>query len=314
VQDAARTSGIHRSRVGQISAQPQERTHPPFSTGERLQGKVGIVTGAGSSGPGIGTGRAIATLFAREGARIGLVDRIRGRAEETLADIQEAGGDAFVLEADVTSQTECERVVATALEQFGRIDVLVNNIGTTVRKVTTNAAVDDLEELSVDAWNAVMSVNLTSALLMTQAALPSLVAAKRGAIVNISSAAALRAYGGIAYGASKAALAQFSRDVAVRYGDFGIRCNAIAPAGIYTPFVRGTDPDQPFTAEARSARRRMSPLGIEGDAWDVAAAALFLASDEARYVTGVVLPVDGGISTVAAQRASELASERPDDR
>jgi NAD(P)-dependent dehydrogenase (short-subunit alcohol dehydrogenase family) len=271
----------------------------PSRHGARLAGKVAIVTGAGSQGDGFGTGKAMACFFAREGARVALVDLNAERAEITRRMIADDGGDAFVCAADVTAVEGCRRVVAAALERYGRLDVLVNNVG-------HGAGGGRLETLPDGLWQRVLDLNLKSVVLMTQQAIPHLVAS-RGNIVNIASTAGLRAHGGAAYGPSKAAVVALSRELAVMYGRDGVRANTIAPGHLFTPLV-----EQFVDAAGRERRRRIAPLGIEGDAWDVAAAALFLASDEARFISGVCLPVDGGVGEVAALAALEMIAAEDD--
>jgi NAD(P)-dependent dehydrogenase (short-subunit alcohol dehydrogenase family) len=265
----------------------------------RLSGKTAIVTGAGSQGAGVGTGKAIAITFALEGARVCLVDRELERVEETRKEIEASGGDAFVSVADVTDSAACAATVAATIEHYGRLDVLVNNVGIGVG----GGRVEQLDEA---VWDRVISVNLTSAVLMAKHAIPALIAS-RGAIVNIASIAALRSHGGgVAYSASKAGLIAATRDLAVMYGRDGVRANVVAPGHIFTPLVEGM-----LDQAARDTRRRVAPLGIEGDAWDVAAAALFLASDEARFITATCLPVDGGVVEIGALTAHGLIdSER----
>jgi NAD(P)-dependent dehydrogenase (short-subunit alcohol dehydrogenase family) len=260
---------------------------------DRLAGKVALVTGAGSQGQGVGTGKAIACVFAREGARVCLVDREPARADETLQMIQSAGGDAFVYATDVTTEDGCEGAVRAVVSRYGQLDVLVNNVG-------LGAGGGKLDQLSPQLFDTVLQVNLRSAYLMSRGALPHLVA-RRGNVINIVSTAGLRAHGAAAYGPSKAALLQFTREIAVTYGRDGVRANSIAPGHLFTPLV-----EQHIDAAARERRRRIAPLGIEGDAWDVALAALFLASDEARFISGACLPVDGGVTQVAALTAHEL--------
>ncbi|CAN7486818.1 MULTISPECIES: SDR family NAD(P)-dependent oxidoreductase [unclassified Variovorax] len=266
---------------------------------QRLAGKVAIVTGAGSQGDGVGTGKAMAYVFAREGARVALVDLDAERAEITRRMIAGDGGDAFVCAADVTEVDGCRRVVAATLERYGCLDVLVNNVG-------HGAGGGRLEALPDGLWQRVLDVNLKSAVLMTQQAITHLVAS-RGNVVNIASTAGLRAHGGAAYGPSKAAVVAFSRELAVMYGRDGVRANTIAPGHLFTPLV-----EQFIDAAGRERRRRIAPLGIEGDAWDVAAAALFLASEEARFITGACLPVDGGVGEVAALAALEMIAAEDD--
>jgi NAD(P)-dependent dehydrogenase (short-subunit alcohol dehydrogenase family) len=266
----------------------------------RLAGKVAIVTGAGSQGEGVGTGKAISILFAREGARVALVDVQPERAEKTLATIQAEGGEAFVTAADVSRSEDCERVVAETADRWGRLDVLVNNVGI----VPPAARVHELDEA---IWDRVLAVNLTGAMLMCKHALPRMIASGGGAIVNISSTGALQSTGDTpAYGAAKAGLLRLTADLAVGYGRDHIRVNAIAPGQIATPLVSGR------SERAQRERELIAPLGTRGDAWDVASAALFLASDEASWITGVCLPVDGGLLQIAPLKAHRtLSTELP---
>jgi NAD(P)-dependent dehydrogenase (short-subunit alcohol dehydrogenase family) len=250
----------------------------------RLEGKVAIVTGAGSSGPGVGTGKAISVLFAREGARVLLVDRIATPAEETLAAIRDEGGDASVVEADVRNPADCQAMVDTARARYGRLDILVNNVG-----ILGPGSVVDVQE---DDWDRVLDVNLKSMMLTSKYAIPAMIAGG-GAIVNIASIAGLRAGSGgasIPYSVSKGGVIALTTQMAVHHGRDNIRVNGIAPGHIYTPMVAAG-----MTEEMRDLRRRAGPLGTEGTAWDIAWAAVFLASDEARWITGVVLPVDAGL-------------------
>jgi len=261
---------------------------------DRLAGKVAIVTGAGSEGSGVGTGRAISLVFAREGASVCLVDRERERAEETRRAIDKTDGKAFVCSADITRSADCDRIVAETLERFGRVDVLVNNVGIGVGG-------GRLEQMDEATWHRVIDVNLTSAALMTKSAIDALIHA-RGSIVNIASVAALRAHGGgVAYSASKAGMIAMTRDLAVMYGRQGVRANVIAPGHLFTPLVQGM-----LDAKARDVRRRIAPLDAEGDAWDIASAAVFLASEEARFITATCLPVDGGVAEIAALTAHTM--------
>ena len=252
----------------------------------RMEGKVAIVTGAGSSGPGVGTGRAISTLFTREGASILLADREAARAEETLAGIEGEGGTASVVEIDVTDAGDCARMVREAVDRYGRLDVLVNNVGITL----PGKVVDVAEEV----WDRVLDVNLKSMMLTGKYAVPEMQRGGGGSIVNLSSVVAVRSGGGfdsVPYVVSKGGIVSLTISMASDYGPDNIRVNAILPGFIYTPMVAGG-----LTQEARELRRRTSPLGTEGTAWDVAYAALFLASDESRWVTGVALPVDAGVT------------------
>jgi NAD(P)-dependent dehydrogenase (short-subunit alcohol dehydrogenase family) len=263
----------------------------------RLSGKTAIVTGAGTKGEGYGTGRAIALLFAGEGARVCLVDRDLDAAIGTLRYIKQIGGDAFVAVGDVTAEADCARFVADTSARYGGVDILVNNVG-----IASRSSRADGVELS--DWQRIISVNLDSAILMAKAAMPSLRERGDGVIVNIASIAGMLGYGGLAYGSSKAALIQLTRDLAVVHGRDGIRVNAIAPGHIYTPLVEGLLPE-----EIRETRRKIGPLGVEGDAWDIASAALFLASGDARFITGACLPVDGGVTITGSMEALRLASD-----
>ena len=251
----------------------------------RLEGKVAIITGAGSSGPGLGTGKAASILFAREGAKVLLVDRNPRAAEETLATIQEEGGEASVFGADVTLAADCEAIAEAAAERYGAVHILFNNVG-----ITGPGSPTDVEE---SVWDNVLDVNLKSMMLTTKYAAPKMIDAGGGSIINMSSIAGVRAGSGAAsvpYSASKAGVIGMSETMAVHLGRDNVRVNVIAPGHIYTPMVGGTM--EPVT---RERRRKAGPLGVEGNAWDIAYAALFLASDESRWVSGVVLPVDAGL-------------------
>jgi NAD(P)-dependent dehydrogenase (short-subunit alcohol dehydrogenase family) len=258
--------------------------------GTRLAGKVAIVTGAGSRAEGIGNGRATAVLFAREGARVLLVDQSRAAAEATLEMIVREGGEAAVCEADVTRADDCRNLVEEAVRRWGRLDVLDNNVG-----IGGRATVVEVEEA---AWDHLMRVNVTSMMLTSKHAIPAMARGGGGAIVNISSISALRPRGLTPYSVSKGAVIALTRAMAVDHAAEGIRVNCIAPGPVYTPMVYAGGMSQ----ELRERRRRASPLGIEGTGWDIGHAALFLASDEARYITGVVLPVDGGVTLTSASR------------
>lgn len=249
---------------------------------ERLAGKVAIVTGAGSRGPGLGNGKATAILFGREGARVLCVDAVPERAEETAARIRAEGGEAVPFTADVTRDRDCRAMVGEAVTRWGGLDILHNNVGIESRK--------DLEELDEAEWDRVMAVDLKSMFLAIRAAVPALEARGGGSIICVSSVAALRGHGRTAYAAAKAGVIGLVRSLAVQLGPRGIRVNAIAPGRVWTPMVEDLGPD------AREARRRSSPLGTEGTGWDVGWGAVYLASDEARWVTGHTLVIDAGLS------------------
>lgn len=273
----------------------------PTAAHGRMRGRVAIVTGAGSQGSatGVGTGKAIALTLAREGAQVCLVDREPQRAEDTLARIRAAGGEAFISAGDVTDAADCQRFVAETVARYGHVDTLVNNVGIA-------SGPGRFEQFDLAGWHRVMNVNLLSVMLMCQAAVPQMVARQRGTIVNISSIAGMQAFGSFDYGPSKAAMNQLTADIALAYGRHGIRCNAVAPGHIVTPLSEGLMPP-----EMRAMRRKVGPLNIEGDAWDIAAATLFLSCDESRFITGLLLPVDGGVTTLGALAGHALI-QQPD--
>jgi NAD(P)-dependent dehydrogenase (short-subunit alcohol dehydrogenase family) len=257
----------------------------------RLDGKVAIVTGAGSRAAGIGNGRATAILFAREGARALLVDQNASAAEETLAAIKAEGGEAEVFAADVTRAEDCRAMVERAVGRWGRLDILDNNVGI--------GGPGSVVEVSEEDWDRVMLVNVKSMMLTGKFAVPVMAAAGGGVIINISSISALRPRGLTPYSASKGAVIALTRAMAIDHAAQGIRVNCIAPGPVYTPMVYAAG----MSDETRERRRLASPLGIEGTGWDIGYAALFLASDEARYITGQVLVVDGGVTITSPPRA-----------
>ncbi len=257
--------------------------------GDRLKGKIAIVTGAGSRGPGLGNGKAASILFAREGARVLCVDQVLARAEEAVGLIRDEGGVAAAFAADVTRAAACEAMVADAVRRWGGLDILHNNVGIESRM--------DLMETQEDDWDRVMTVDLKSMLLATRAAVPAMQKRGGGAVVCVSSVAGLRGHGRTAYATAKAGVIGFVRSVAVQLGPKGIRVNAIAPGAVWTPMVESLGP------EMRERRRRANPLGTEGTAWDIGWGAVYLASDEARWVTGQTLIIDGGITVTTREGA-----------
>ncbi len=248
----------------------------------RLADKVAIVTGAGSRGPGLGNGKAAAILFAREGARVLCADRAKERAEETVGLIRAEGGQAQAFAADVTRAADCRAMVEDAVARWGTLDVLHNNVGIESRK--------PLLEVDEEEWDHVLAVDLKSVYLATKAAARVMVERGRGAIVCVSSVAGIRGGSRTAYAAAKAGIIGFVRATAVQLGPHGVRVNAIAPGQVWTPMVEALGP------EMREKRRLASPLGTEGNAWDVGWGAVYLASDEARWVTGQTLVIDAGRS------------------
>ena len=264
--------------------------------GDRIKDKVALVLGAGSVGPGWGNGKATAVLYAREGARVVAVDVNRAAAEETQTLIEDEGGACAVLTADVSRADEMQALVAATVASHGHIDILHNNVGI----LQVGGAVD----LTEDAWDRQFDVNVKGMFLAFKYVLPLMEAQGAGSIVNISSTAAKRWYGVsyIAYSASKAAIGGMMRTVAAEYADKGIRCNTVIAGLIDTPLIRASL-TQAYAGgdieEMIRIRDRQSPTGKMGTAWDVAYASLFLASDEASYVNGAELVVDGGFSVVA---------------
>lgn len=257
---------------------------------DRLKDKVALVFGAGSVGEGWGNGKAAAVAYAREGAAVACVDIGLPSAEATRAIIEGEGNRAIACAADVTKLAEIEVAVAQTLEAFGRIDILHNNVG-------INAAGGPVEA-SEESWDRVMAVNVKSVFLACKAVLPVMERQGSGAIVNISSLAAIRwtGYPYSSYYASKAAVNNFTRSLAVQYAAKGIRANAILPGTMDTPHIYQQISNYYDSVEAMvAARNEIPPMKRMGDAWDIANASVFLASDEARYITGVELCVDGGL-------------------
>jgi NAD(P)-dependent dehydrogenase (short-subunit alcohol dehydrogenase family) len=260
----------------------------------RLENKIAIVVGAGQSpGEGIGNGRATVLRFAQEGARILAVDRDLAAAEATAALVREAGGECVPFAADVTSEATLAAMVQEAMRRWGRVDILHNNVG-----VSVAGGDKPLLELTEEAFDRVCAINLRGTIMACKQVLPVMQAQRAGAIINISSVAAFEnTYPLVAYKATKAAMVAFTEQLALANAPFGIRANCILPGLMDTPMAvdtraRATNRSRAEIAAERDAR---VPLrGKMGTGWDVANAALFLASDEANFITGVALPVDGG--------------------
>ena len=261
--------------------------------GERLRSKVAIVTGAGSSGPGWGNGKATAVLFAREGAKVFAVDVNPAAVEETGQIIEAEGGACTVHQTDVTRADQVQSMVERCVETYGRVDILHNNVGI--------VEVGGPVEASEESWDRVVAVNLKSMFLTCKHTLPRMVAQGGGVIVNISSIVGIRYLGVpyVSYSATKAAILQLTQTVALEYAEKNIRANSILPGLLNTPMIveplkevyGGGDVEKMI-----EVRNNQVPMKRMGDAWDVAYAALFLASDEAKYITGAQLVVDGGLT------------------
>ena len=262
-----------------------------------LKDKVAIVTGAGSRADGIGNGRAAAVLLAREGVKVALIDQTPAWAEATKAMIDKDGGTSMVVEADVTNAASCNAAVETTVKAWGHLDILVNNVG--VGGTGGNAVDLDLED-----WDRDMRINVTSMMLMARFAIPQMRKLKAGAIVNIASVAGLRGgHAGLMYPTSKGAVVQMTRAMAAHHhGPEGIRVNCIAPGMVYTPMVysRGNG----MSEELRTARRQRSLLQTEGEGWDIGKGVVYLVSEQARWVTGVILPIDAGATAGSATSPS----------
>lgn len=252
---------------------------------QSLAGRVAIVTGAGSRSSDIGNGRAAAILLARRGASILLIDASLSAAQETAKMITEEGGNSQAVKFDVARPEDCRAAVQAALAGWGRVDILVNNVG-------IGGPAGTAVEVDIEEWEDAMRVNVTSMMLMAKYTIPEMRKTGAGAIVNIASVAGL--VGGTAsllYPTSKGAVVNMTRAMASHHGIEGIRVNCVAPGMVYTPMVADR-----MTPEMREVRRKRSLLQTEGSGWDVGYAIAFLASDEARWITGVVLPVDAGAS------------------
>jgi len=259
----------------------------------RLKDKVAIVVGAGQTpGDTIGNGRATAILFAREGARVVVIDANLESARETHSLIEGEGGTSIVVQGDVTKQQDCENSVQETLRNFGRIDILHNNVG-------IGGGDDEILSLTEDSWDRIMGVNLKGMFLSCRSVLPVMREQRSGSIINISSIAAICSASIVAYKTSKAGVNALTHQIALENAKYNIRANAIMPGLMNTPMaIEGISKARgiPKSDLIRDRDARVPLGGKMGTAWDVAFAALFLASDEARFITGVMLPVDGGQS------------------
>lgn len=259
----------------------------------RLQGKAAIITGAGSAGPGWGNGRAMAVIFAQQGASVFLIDRDAGALEVTARQARDAGGAVATRLGDVTDPRSLETAFAACEDEFGGLDVLVNNVG--------GSAPGGVGEMSVEDWERQLQVNLTSVFLGCKYAVTMMTKRGGGAIVNVSSASGLRYTGAaqVAYASAKAAVLQLSRVTAVQYAPQRVRVNTVVPGQLHTPMVEARLAAQRAGGDVEkllAERQSRIPLGFMGDGRDTAYAALYLASDESRFVTGAEIVVDGGMT------------------
>ena len=259
---------------------------------QRLAGKIALIGGAGCIGPGWGNGRAAAVLFAREGARIFAVDKNPDSMTETVARVRESGGEIKTHHCDMMDTKQVADMVAACKAAFGRIDILLNNVG--------GSAAGGAAEISEQAWDNQIDYNLKTVFLACKHVIPVMIGQGGGAIVNTASSSGIRYTGSpqIGYAASKAAVIQFSRVTAVQYASHGIRVNTVIPGQMHTPMVEARLAKQRGSNIEELLKQRVSriPLGFMGDGRDTANAALFLASDEARFITGTEIVVDGGMT------------------
>ena len=264
-------------------------TTPTHVRKPRLDGKVAIVTGAGARGDIVGNGQATAILFAYEGAEALLVDADEDRVKGTLDAIESHGGSASVFVGDVTSAESCHDMVRVALDRYGRLDILHNNVGI--------GGAGNVVEVAEEVWDQVMEVNVKSMMLTGKYAVPAMAETGGGSIINISSISAIRPRGLTAYTVSKGGVIALTQGMAIDHAAQGIRVNCILPGPVYSSMVAPG-----MSTERRDTRRSSSPLGVEGTPWDIGWAAVYLASDEAKWVTGVAFPVDGGVTLVSPPR------------
>ncbi len=255
----------------------------------RLTGKVAIVTGAASVGPGVGNGKATAILFAREGAKVLLVNRSESHAKELQREIEEEGGECSAFAADVTHAEEVERMVDAAVERYGQLDILHNNVGTGGPGTVVN--------VTEEVWDNAMNINLKGTMWCCKYSIPAMIESGGGSIINVSTLAAVQGFrrgdaGFAAYSASKAGVMGLTLSMAADHAADGIRVNCLIVGMVNTPLLAN------LGEKAREKRRLAVPLKTEGSGWDVGWAAVYLASDEARWTTGNSIVVDGGYSSL----------------
>ena len=272
----------------------------------RLEGKVALISGAGSCGPGWGNGRATATLFAREGAKVFAVDLNQEAVEETAKTIQDEGNQCITYCCDVTNAESVNEMVTSCVDRFGQVDVLQNNVG--------GSAAGGAMDMEEEVWDKQMDHNLKHVFLVTRAVLPIMVKNKTGSIINMSSTSGLT-YGGafqIAYCTTKAAIRRFSEAVAIEFAGRGVRCNTIIPGQLHTPMVETRLANQRTGGDIKkliATRNARIPLGQMGDGFDVAYAAVYLGSDESKFVTGSEIKLDGAMTL----KCTNLPDDYPTD-
>jgi len=302
IDPAARAAG-NVPRAGQTMGDAPVTDQMEYMPGRgRLEGKVALVAGGGSIGPGWGNGKAAAVLYAREGARVAVTDWRAEAAQETVDIIASAGGTAIALAGDVTREDDVRTIVAEAVAAFGRIDVLHNNVG-------GSGTGKHLGDITLDDWNATLARNVTSAMLLCREVVPHMEANGGGSIVNISSISSIRHLNTptAVYSAAKGALNELTKNIALHHAAKGVRANCVLPGYIDTPFIRRDIAGKPSYAykgfssaeDYAAARHEVIPMRRMGTGWDVAYAALFFASDESAYITAQTLVVDGGVTATA---------------
>jgi len=274
-------------------------------SGKRLKNKVAIVTGAGTRGEIAGTGQAAAILMAQEGAKILICDIDINRAEETLNVIEKEGGIAKIFIGDVTSEKDCEAMINESLKQFDKLDILFNNVGGPGGGMVT--------EIEEEDWHRSIDLNMKSAVMGSKYAIPAMEKNGGGSIINVSSIDGTQAGStrNVPYSISKAAISHLSRIMAVHHGRQNIRVNCVAPGHVYGSFPNRF---KKMEESWRDLRRKAGPLGTEGTAWDVAWAVVYLASDEARWITGVILPVDAGVQAASPLSMWDELNDEDNDK
>lgn len=268
-----------------------------------VENRVAIVTGAGTFGEGVGIGKAISVVLAQSGAKMVLADIDEERVRETEALVAKEGAEVIVTVGDISKPADCQRMVGDAVSAFGTVDILVNNAAASIPGTVVN--------LSDEDWDKVIGVSLLGAVRMSRFAVPVMAAQHRGSIVNISSVASTASSRSAAYASAKGGLEALTRDMAVSHGRDGIRVNAILPGYLKTPRVKRVSQGTPtqMVLTDQTLRNAAGPLGTEGTAWDVAWAVEYLASDRAKFVTGVSLPVDGGVLATSYMSMAPVIEE-----